>query len=380
MSRNWKEYKESAIKDYLDGVTVSQLADKYDSNIPNIIAGLQRVGVYRYATDHWTDEDVSFLKDNYAFADWDVILRRLNRFNKQGIIKKASTLGLKRKCFYWSEEDVEILKSAYKNKVPDLDLQELFGYRFSLESIRTKASKLKLSRRTPWTVDDEKIMFALYEITPTEDLEELFPGHTLIQIQQKARKLGLHSSVYLKRKWSDMDDQFIKDNWTSMSDYDLAEHLGRGYSALKMRRQFLGLKREVQPGSYEYLRESLKHYLRDWKRDSMRACSYKCVVTGGRFNDIHHLYASSLILQQVLDELGFEKNNYTSYSAEQLSQIAERYIELHYEHPLGVCLSRDVHMQFHQQYGFGNNTPEQFLDFLKINYPTIQIPVTIKTT
>ena len=42
-------------------------------------------------------------------------------------------------------------------------------------------------------------------------------------------------------------------------------------------------------------------------------------------------------------------------------------IEIHYSHPLGVCLRRDIHIEFHRIYGNGHNTKEQFDEFVK-NY------------
>lgn len=54
--------------------------------------------------------------------------------------------------------------------------------------------------------------------------------------------------------------------------------------------------------------------------------------------------------------------------------LSEKIIEIHFRHPLGVCLKENVHQLFHQIYGQTNNTPEQFYEFVdRINSGDIQI-------
>ena len=112
----------------------------------------------------------------------------------------------------------------------------------------------------------------------------------------------------------------------------------------------------------------LHNYLRDkiiqWKKDSMKECNYKCVITGIRFDDIHHLYGFDLILNELLQELNLElKEIISNYNDEELILLENKCIELHNKYPLGVCLEKNIHKLFHKVYGGGSNTPEQFEEF-----------------
>lgn len=105
-----------------------------------------------------------------------------------------------------------------------------------------------------------------------------------------------------------------------------------------------------------------------WKQDSMEACGFKCVITHGNFRDIHHLYGFNLIMSETFEITGIPmKFSMSDYTEEELSSLSKICLELHYKYGLGVCLARKPHKQYHIQYGYGNNTPEQFEEFTK-NY------------
>lgn len=111
---------------------------------------------------------------------------------------------------------------------------------------------------------------------------------------------------------------------------------------------------------YNYLRRSLLQ----WKNDSMSNCKYKCVLSNEKFHVIHHLYAFENIIQDTLLETNLElKSDISYYTQEELLLLSDKCLEIHYRHPLGVCLKENIHKLFHDLYGYGNNTPEQFEEF-----------------
>ncbi len=119
----------------------------------------------------------------------------------------------------------------------------------------------------------------------------------------------------------------------------------------------------------------LNKQIYEWKKESMENCKYKCVITGDRFDAIHHIYSKNMIIREALIETGLEiKRKIQDYSEKELLLLVNTFRNLHKLHPLGVCLRKDIHDLFHKIYGSGNNTPEQWNDFVnKIKNKEIDI-------
>jgi hypothetical protein len=121
-------------------------------------------------------------------------------------------------------------------------------------------------------------------------------------------------------------------------------------------------------GGKTNLRKYMKKKLIEWKKESMKNCNYKCIITGRRFNDIHHLYPFNLILDEALNSLEIDyKKIIGDYPEGQLKEIENKINYLHTLYPLGVCLTKEVHQNFHKIYGNKNFTIEDFYKF-KNNY------------
>lgn len=121
----------------------------------------------------------------------------------------------------------------------------------------------------------------------------------------------------------------------------------------------------------------LQEYLRTvailpWKKDSIKANNYKCIITGNKFDAIHHLYSFDKILQETMEILNLPVHSeINKYTDNELRQIENLCLELHCKYGLGVCLCREEHKLFHSIYGYGNNTPEQFEEFKQIRLKQI---------
>jgi len=122
---------------------------------------------------------------------------------------------------------------------------------------------------------------------------------------------------------------------------------------------------------------SLSNCLRDcicqWKKDSLKANNYRCIITGSTKDKvIHHLYGFDKILQETISITNLpiyqEINKYTD---EQIRQLEHVCLNLHYKYGLGVVLTKDLHQEFQSIYGYGNNTTEQFEEFKRIKIRNI---------
>lgn len=118
-------------------------------------------------------------------------------------------------------------------------------------------------------------------------------------------------------------------------------------------------------GGRTELREYLDKRIKQWKKDSISYHNYRCYITGERFHHVHHLHSFNLIIEESLSELNLDKYQYMGeYSEEEISSIIDKVIEVHQRYPLGIPLRKDIHSLFHSLYGSGNNTPEQFYEFV----------------
>ena len=127
-------------------------------------------------------------------------------------------------------------------------------------------------------------------------------------------------------------------------------------------------------GGLTELKTYLSKFIVQWKKDSMENSNYKCVITGKRFEDIHHLQSFNLLLKESLEELNFElKNTIGEYDSDQITLLVNKLIEVHYRYPLGIALTKKWHNKFHKLYGMGDNTPDQWNDFIqKIKFGKIK--------
>lgn len=361
--RNFTNEELEDIKNlYLNDISIAYIANKYDVTFPLIQNRLKEMNVYKYRNRKWTNDEVDFLKANYSCTDWDVILSKLSKWKKPEIISKASDLGLKREVYFWSENDINILKEAYKNKTPIKEISRLLNYKFSEFSISTKAGKLGLYMREFWSNDEDNLLKEVYHKYEMDEICQLFSNRTRSSIIEHAIVLGLNA----KNIWTQDEFDFLLNNYEFMSDKEIGERLNKKPRAIQSKRLSVGLIRPMHKGVYNYLSEYIRKRNKEWKLQSAKNCNYKCVITGQRFNAIHHLYGMNMILEEALTDLNYDKNvDINSLSENDLDDILNHFYEVQNNYPLGICLTQNIHKEFHDCYGYGNNTPEQFEEFLK---------------
>lgn len=364
------------INDYNNGMCPKDLGIKYKRNSGTIIGKLSKLGVYENTRMHFTNDDIDFLKIYYPIGDWNAIFNRFPNIKKQKIHAKMSSLNIKMDSFFWSRDEINLLKQYYSSCNSVSDLIEMLNNKFTYGAITTKAEKLGLKTREFWSDDEIKILKLNYPNKTLDEMEQLLPNRNRKTIVERAYELKIRNVT----KYSKEQEQFIKDNWTSMSDEEMANCINKTKSGIIGKRLMLGLLRIKENSSYNDLSEYVRRNNIEWKKKSIKACNYKCYITGDRFQAIHHIYGLNLILNETLNELGILiKASMDDYTDIELRNILDTFRVNQDKYPLGICLREDTHKLFHNIYGYGNNTYKQWSEFVNnINKNKYDI-VNIKT-
>ena len=326
----------------------------------------------------WTNE----LKEKFIKMYPSCSIEELQKefpVSEKTIKKIASSLKVKRENIrnsnYTSTEDKILLCGVNSGKTI-AEIQEEIPWR-SIKSIQSRLEKISDIKRRYWTDEEENLLKSIYEILPLDETMQMFPNRTRNAIITHAEKLGLHAYVDTKY-YSPEEEAFIRNNYKTMSDKEIGVALGRSLSSIKNHRVLMGIYRQ-KPGNTNY--ENVSIYVRrhnqQWKKDSIKNCNFVCAVTGERFDEIHHLVSLNTILKNVYIKLNLDENNFNIN--ELTDNEKEEFLQYVYEeqskYPLGICLKKDIHNEFHKQYGYGNNTIEQFEEFLRINYGNVELNV-----
>lgn len=106
------------------------------------------------------------------------------------------------------------------------------------------------------------------------------------------------------------------------------------------------------------------------KKDILSKNNYTCQLTGktGRLA-IHHIYSFNLMIQDAHKINNIEiKKTIDLYSKEELKLIENYVIRWHDDECNYIVILEEIHKQFHKIYGNGNNTREQWLEFISYEW------------
>lgn len=121
-------------------------------------------------------------------------------------------------------------------------------------------------------------------------------------------------------------------------------------------------------GGLTPLNFSMRENITEWKQNSMEYWNYCCFVTGLNFKQIHHIVPFNQILKESLDELGLiRKEKVSDYTKEEFNKLKELIQKKHELYGLGVCMMKEVHDLFHNEYSYSGSTFENLLEFVE-NY------------
>lgn len=273
-------------------------------------------------------------------------------------------------CFanaaHWSKSDEKILLDNY-GKLSYEEISSLLDRDIKPHSIHRKAKAMGLVEPVNiWTDDEISILINNYPIRPMNEMLEMLPNRSLFAILGQARKYNLKSYFYLNRVYTDEEIQYIKDNYIEKSYEEMSEHLGRTVLAIKLRMYAMDLHKPTEIAGYKNLCNYVRCRITPWKNRVREERDYTCEVTGSRSNIVvHHIRSFNILLEECIEVLDFPiYDDFSEYSQEQLDDFVNMFLELQEYYGEYACVTESVHKAFHNMYGYGNNTLEQWEEFI----------------
>lgn len=360
----------------------------------------------------WTIEEINILKDNYSSLDMDEIVILLNnKRSKSSIENKAGELKIKKykgnfkegyqickKCGrelpwiyqyfpvvrseknprrvcrecnskygsflecdaiireYWSEEAEMLFKSRYPHYTNE-ELRNKFYFELSDKQLVNKAYRLGIekSEETYWRGRKQqapKVSAKLKGRIFTDEHKE-----KISETKKRQYSEGIYVSPWLGRKVSDEEKrktrERVRGKWS-------------GKNNPRFKKPLFGENNGRWQGGITNISTALRENIYEWKQSSMELCSYKCVLTGNEFDNIHHLTPFNNIIKESIQEL--ELNilpNLGDYKDEDRESLIEKVQQKHKIYGLGLCLNKDIHKLFHDKYSYNNFNVENFKDFIE---------------
>lgn len=362
-TRMAKDKIDKILNMYNKGETIVNISKKIGACEDTISKYIHKYGEKRNLTEKDKKQICMWYKNN----QWEKIFDAYPFLNKSKVYHIASQSGIKKESYFWLEEDIKYLINNF-GKLSYLQMSVDMENRHSPRAISTKAIKLGLTSSQFWTKKEEEILIKYYSSIPKEKILKMLPNRTEAAIVCHAVLLGIKGYHYLQEKYSEEQKQFILDNYNILSDEEMAKLLNKTTNGVKDQKRKMGIyKINKEYNGYENIAKVFRGQIYKWKEESMKNCNYQCILTGSKDYKIHHLYGFNKIVEEALfvsDEQGLLKGtNPQDYTKEEMDVLINIFLEIHNKYPLGVCVRTDLHDKFHEIYGIGNNTPEQWNAF-----------------
>lgn len=325
----------------------------------------------------WTPDILESFKQDYPTCEWEELLAKYP-FSKLTMATKASELGIKRlvgRPVRYSKEDDEKIVELFESGASDEEIGKVMNRTASGICARRQRLGL-LERPGRWTDEENQILYMYYDKMPAQEISAMLVNRSRDSVVIHAMALGL-KGYRPYNEYTDEDECFITENYLTMNDEELGMVLGHPGASIKNRRNKLGLHRPVPKTQYDDITSYFRKNNAEWKKQSMDTCGYRCVVTSERFDDIHHLTSLNTIVRRAIVGTIFDNEDFDINTArESEKRMLIKLISAEQsKYGFGLCLKKSVHTHFHNIYGYGDNTSEQFTEFIKEYYPDSKLQV-----
>lgn len=275
----------------------------------------------------------------------------------------------KRNAMWWSDEDTELLISSF-GKMSYKEMEDIFAENKTVDEIKRRAVYIGLTSSKEWSCEETQILLNNYSTMPMADVLQMLPNRTQLSILGKAKSLGLKSYFYLNKIYSEDDNEYLRNNYLNNSNEELALKLNRNTNGIAQHLWVLGLHRPNDRSGYNDLAEYIRGRLIPWFKKVKIDNNFTCAITKKRSNIVvHHIHGFNLILSEAINNINFPIYDCIGdYTDDQLDGIFLVFCELQEMYGSYICITESVHKKFHSLYGYGNNTEEQWNEFINTYY------------
>ena len=239
----------------------------------------------------------------------------------------------------------------------------------SWKAIKSKARTLGLTESRKWLEGELSILLNNYPTKPMSEVLDMLPNRSIPAILGAARKYGLKSYFFNNHVYSATEDDYIRSNYLIKTNEEMAAYLNRSPGGIAQHMLVLDLHRPTEIAGYENLVNYVRCRLSSWKNEVRKSMNYTCSVTGKRSNIVvHHIRGFNLLFSETISTLNFPiLEDFSLYSQDQLDDFMNCFLTIQESYGSYTCVTDGIHKQFHQKYGYGNNTEEQWYEFIN-NY------------
>ena len=274
-------------------------------------------------------------------------------------------------AMFWSEEDTKILVDNYKKlSYKEMSENNIFSTYKTVDEIRRRAKYIDITVSREWSKEEEDILKSNYSKITMIELMSMLPNRTKPSILGKARMCGLKSKFYLTHMYSNEENEYIRNNYLSKSDEELAKELNRTKNGISEHLWVLDLHRPTEIDNYKTLKKYVRTRLIPWRDKIRELNNYTCALTGKRCNIIvHHIRSFNLLFCETINNLNFPVyDDISKYNQEQLDEFLNEFMEVQENYKSYICINENIHKKFHKEYGYGGNTEEQWNEFVNKYY------------
>lgn len=257
----------------------------------------------------------------------------------------------------WTKEEIELLKTVYSHYTGLEILDKNFFPERTLRAIECQASILGINFKT-----DETRQRAYKH--QAQLVSEIFKGRDLGQEWRdkisatKREYYRTHDGWWKGKKRS-------SEQCKMLSERNIRSGYWKGENNPRHKNPLNGELNGRWKGGINDTYSELRSDTKNWFNESMEFCNYSCVVTNGEFDNVHHTTAFRDIVDEVFRLTNISvQQKVCDYSQEDFDELRSVLKDLHTLYGYGACINKDVHKLFHDNYGYTNFSPFDFLDFI----------------